>query len=504
MMKRILLALIVAMTLTSCSEEISEVTHESRMLSFYIEEDGGNTRAITSGMSTTFEVGDIAGVFAVKDGKVLENFNNAPLTYQQTGSWQMATATEYSKELEGVKFYAYYPYDANMNFNASIADPFNDYVNNFKPTLKQATKSGYEAADLMTSQATPIGELNDVRIKMKHRMAMANVELPNQAYTFTNEGMEPYVLKSASHCSFTMDGESVFPYFDKGSQTYRIITKPNSRNQLQLSYIDGNTEKEVALDLSILSSGQAHIYKVDGGANIQSFTLQIGDYLCQDGSLLSKDTPLSTEDAKKVIGVVYRLGTAACLQEDYPAATHAEVIALKIGSSIGKDATAQWGGIKDPGSAWKGWYSAYGINALGAKINDVAETTLTDIGYQQTKLWLKAESPLTFNNEKKDIHGEFLSTYKSFTTNYPSPSKATSWYVPALRDFIYIYSSKDVIDASLNTAGGDAIDIIGNKYYWTSQLSTENTMWACNGMTINNFQRQNFYNKQCHRFVIAF
>lgn len=290
-MKKLLFALTVAIALASCSEEISEVTHESRMLSFYIEEDGGNTRAITSGMSTTFEVGDVAGVFAVKDGKVLEDFNNVPLTYQQTGSWQMATATEYSKELEGVKFYAYYPYDANMSFDASIADPFNDYVNNFYPTLKQATKSGYEAADLMTSQATPIGELNDVRIKMKHRMAMANVELPNQAYTFTNEGMEPYVLKSASHCSFTLGGENVFPYFDKGSQTYRIITKPNSENQLQLSYIDGNTEKEVALDLSILSSGQAHIYKVDGGANIQSFTLQIGDYLCQDGSFVKQRHP---------------------------------------------------------------------------------------------------------------------------------------------------------------------------------------------------------------------
>lgn len=491
--------------MTGCSADFVDTEDiNPKQLSFIVQVNEGNTRAQTNGMSTTFEVGDKAGLFAVKDGKVLDAFHNVQLTYSQTGSWQLPTAVMYSSEYEGVQFYAYYPYDEEMTFDGGKADPFEEYVSTFTPTVKQGTQSGYEQADLMTSNGTMIGELNTVRIKMRHRMAMVAIELPNQSYIFTNEGMEPYVMKSARQCQFAVDGEAVTPYFDKASQTYRIITRPNTVSKLTLAYVDGSEEKHETLDISHLQSGQAHTEKVDGGVCLTTFTLQIGDYFCNDGTLLSRDETLSEEEAAKVIGVVYRIGTAACLQEDYPSATHAEVLALNVASSIAKDVTAQWGGIKDPGTMWKGWYTTYGLNALGSSIKDVAETTLTDIGYQQTMIWLEAENPFAFNGETKDIHGEFLATYNTFTACVPAPSKTCGWYVPSLRDFIYVYQSKDIIDSSLNTAKGDAIDIIGSKYYWTCQLSTESTMWACNGMTVSNFSRQNFYNKQCHRFVTAF
>lgn len=134
--------------------------------------DAPQTRATESGYTTKFADGDAIGVFAVKGTSVVSDISNRKFTMNE-GVWELdgGNAIEYkSSEFKGMKFYAYYPFDENVTFEADKDEPFETYVSNWKVGDDQSGEN-YTKYDLMTS----VGDVQGERLKglitftMEHR-----------------------------------------------------------------------------------------------------------------------------------------------------------------------------------------------------------------------------------------------------------------------------------------------------------------------------------------------
>lgn len=93
------------------------------------------TRAVTDAQyRTTFSDGDKIGVYAIKDGAVVADISNIRLVYNGASGWsldadQSITSLEYTKDLAGATFYAYYPYQETLTgFEANQSSPFDGVI----------------------------------------------------------------------------------------------------------------------------------------------------------------------------------------------------------------------------------------------------------------------------------------------------------------------------------------------------------------------------------------
>lgn len=492
--------MMLCITIVSCSSELDQPNNAAalnRITFDIVEEGGGSSRAITSAsMKTTFETGDMAGVFAVKDGKILEGINNMPLTYNQYGAWEPATAIVYDKEkFQGVQFFAYYPYSETATIDAAQADPFSQMVADHPLSLEQGDKQSYNANDLMTTPGAKVDEaaLNTVRLSMRHRMALVCVELPNASYVFPGQDIDAYVLSKASGEKFYLGDKPVTPFRDDATQQYRLLVKPSTPESLNIGYTDnlGVRDTFQTASLSRLQSGQCTQYFVNGGVILKEWNLQVGDYYCADGRLLSKDAT-AEEIAQKgdVIGVVFKIGTPTTVKQfnlslpqgEGGALSHAEVLALSTYS--GK---AAWGVSKAAGTTnWKTWYTRFGMTAPstttvnGQKIPNDTEANLQEVGLPYTMSWLSIPSDLTMDNVQQDYVSEFKNVYAAWTADNALPAGlATPWYVPSLREWLSIKSQTAVLEAQFAKAGGSVL--WQDDFSWGTQIATGSNMgyWTC-------------------------
>lgn len=155
MKTNILLWTILSLLAASCSKDEGMITDiekgepleiETAMQGFMDAEKPG-TRAIVSAGKTTFKVGDFIGVFAMKNGALISDCNNVKLAYQGSGVWKGQDVYDYGG---GVTYFAYYPYNAEMNSKTSL-DAIKDA---FVLSEVQNTPDLLAANDLMTATGT--------------------------------------------------------------------------------------------------------------------------------------------------------------------------------------------------------------------------------------------------------------------------------------------------------------------------------------------------------------
>lgn len=154
-MKKIFSILAVAtLLMVSCNksaEVVQKPTFDPRQI--YIEAEIDNTRA----SSTSFEIGDKMGLYAVEYSgsevarlQVSGNYiNNEPMTYDGT-SWVGKRTLYWSKE--ACDFYAVYPYQEPETVTNYL---FDLPLDQNSPETEESL-SGYEAADLMWAKAERI------------------------------------------------------------------------------------------------------------------------------------------------------------------------------------------------------------------------------------------------------------------------------------------------------------------------------------------------------------
>ena len=461
----------------------------------------GRRKAATSGttMITTFELGDVAGLYVVKDGSVL--YDNVKLTYNANGFWEAAEPFEATDELASARFYAYYPYNVEAEFDASSSSPFQSMVEAATPPALQNSKSLYEAADIMVTGAATVGEFNTVSLPLSHQKAMVCVELPNSSYIFTNTGIDPYVVAKAEGASFSLNGNTVQPYFDDATQSYRLIVEPSQSGTLKVSFTNNGEKKSFeATNLSDINTGQYAKYVIDGGASLVTMTLQVGDYYCADGKLVAKDTPES-ELPDNIVGVVVKVGTTDAITAANSNWSHAVVLSMqsKTGTKWGtKGSTSS----AENAAGWRYWYESNGLADQNRKTNaaQLNEDIMAEEGYEVTKAWRAVPQPLEIGGLTLDYTSVMNTTMDDWIEAHPLPASiCTGWYIPSLGDWKNVDTNLSTITSQLSKAGGTALAWP----CWSCNIRAAGSNWcyvaaktsladrykgvACNGSSIYRF-----------------
>ena len=461
---------------------------------------GGRRAATDQTLTTVFAQGDRAGLYIVKGGEV--KYANVVLTYSALGQWEAAALITAGDELAGATFYAYYPYDEDVTFDATSATPLKTYVDGIQPAADQTQQETYEAVDVMVATTSTIGAKNTVSLQLVHQKALVYVELPNIAYTFDNEDMAPYVLSQAENVKFTLGAAEVKPFLDTASQTYRLIVNPGETAKLSITFDNSGTARSYDVTLlSQLKAGQYAKYVIDGGVKLTNYgTLQVGDYYCADGSLVSRD---ATTLPDNVTGVIYRIGTTEGLKAVNSKWSHAMGVSLKQPA-----AKAAWGASRSS-DANSGWYTTYGLEKYRKIENATHEVEMPDNGYQATKAWMSIPADASPAYSYASVMQTTLTNWRSSNSLHAS---STDWFVPSLQDWKKIealYASD--LQAQITKAGGDDFEWTNTDYrqrrYWSAQLRDGRYMLPYAGLTTSIGDRYagvDLNYAAYYRFVFAF
>ena len=515
---RLILMSLAAIVLLGCKND-EPVNDPARMLSFDVYQAGSSAntevkRVSTNGttMTTTFSTGDKAGVFAIKDGKVMDVVNNLCLTLNSNGVWVPARTVVYDAAYESAVFYAYFPYAESTTIDPSAADPFATIVAAYTLPTDQSSVDQYAAADLMCSGACVINEVRAIRLPLQHKMALVNVELPNRSYSFTNENIDPYVIVAPTDVVFALGENEVKPFFDDPTQSYMLVVRPETSETLSIAYNNaGETHTAEITNLADIWAGEYARYTIDGGVDLHTHTLQVGDYLLADGGLLSKDADGAEVAALKasIVGVVCKLMTTEGIQADYPNCKHAVVLSIKEGK--GKWSTKGSTSSEENNAGWKTWWTNYGLAALSTdKAANIDISELTEVGYEYTKAWLAVPSDLTLGGFQVPVKDGFETYFTSWTEANPLPAVTTGWYVPSLRDWLNIKTEETAIASSLSRIEADTFAWTDGStiYYWSSNIRSAVAMWTFTGKDLSSPTDQLFHpdtkDSRIYRMLTAF
>ena len=444
------------------------------------------SRAVTDlNYNTTFEIGDCIGLFAVKDNSILSDVNNMKVQLTRDG-WQPAMELQYDGALKGATYYAYFPYNENLNINFVEADFFASTVAGWSIGKDQSTKKNFADSDLMTSSGSTIykGDKGEflIQLNMVHRMSLVVISLPGTEYKFTNPELKgtTYAVKPSGDVAFYTEeiarDKEIKPYrADDGS--YRMLVKPATAPNIV--GVLGDSKYNVD---SAIAAGKYKRFMVDGGNVEKNYTLQVGDYYCADGNLVSRDcAPEEVPD--NCIGIVYYVGNPQ------PSVLYKEALeATEEKDALRRDYPNCVHGL------------VYAINQSNAAATSVASNSKLDYasyftanGLDSKYFWGNGNSApeygciLGYNNTEalKEIHvlngnaaTNMISNISAYSQSIPAPSLTTGWYLPSVEELDIIFENKDNINSSLANVGGTAlwIETFAGTGYQTS-TNTGRTMY---------------------------
>lgn len=322
--------------LVSCTqEEFPAVQDKAQQLTISVT-DGGytsavenmktrvETRAVENGYTTEFTEGDACGFYMVRGGKPV--YSNVKLTAEKdaaTGGIMWKTdGTTLAAGMDGESYYLYYPYQADMAGKTATpaegavmtdAEFFKPLIDGWQPGDDQSTHAAYTASDLMTAGGSTTGTGNTIHLSfaMKHRMALAVIEMPKTVYRFTDANVPDYTV--GAEATFTGTAKPL----RMADGIYRYLVH-SSMPTIEGSYDEGNREFTITTSASHPVVGEYKRYKVDGAAETiknvtyaESGIARIGDFYCTKnngttGYLIPKEADETTVQAAKVVGIVFQ------------------------------------------------------------------------------------------------------------------------------------------------------------------------------------------------------
>ena len=477
-----------AAIVASCSqnEELTGETPDSlQVFQISVSDEGfmdesGKTRATENGYITRFSNGDAIGIFAVRGETVVEDIKNRKFTLTD-GYWELTDGgdpIEYKgSQFQRMTFYAYYPYNANVTFDPTKVDPFETYVNSWKIGDEQ-NEGNYTQYDLMTSTGSVQGDRlkGQIAFTMQHRMALAVVKMPNLTYSFTNGGIDDYLLPLAAG-SFTVNNTQATPYYQESTDTYRFLVNPNKEFSIKGTYT-GVSEMEYEAK-GTLEGGTAKMYTIEDKSKI-NHTLQVGDYFCADGKIVSVDAETVPES---VIGIVCYVGniqpsvtheayteTQDALRRDHPGCTHGLVVAMNYAEY--NDSKTSVFSPQSRDYFYGNWFNS-DDDWTGKFINTDTKTTdaegvaaLPFLGYNHTELMIN--SPSWENACQAGVN--FVQAYR---TKVVAPNITSDWFLASLKELDLLFRLKSTINARLKAVGGD--ELLEGSRHWSNAERTGNT-----------------------------
>ena len=328
-------ALLLLLVVSCTQEEFPAVQDKAQQLTISVT-DGGytsavenmktrvETRAVENGYTTEFTEGDACGFYMVRGGKPV--YSNVKLTAEKdaaTGGIMWKTdGTTLAAGMDGESYYLYYPYQADMAGKTATpaegavmtdAEFFKPLIDGWQPGDDQSTHAAYTASDLMTAGGSTTGTGNTIHLSfaMKHRMALAVIEMPKTVYKFIDANVPDYTV--GAEATFTGTAKPL----RMADGTYRYLVH-SSMPTIEGCYDGGNREFTITTSASHPVVGEYKRYKVDGAAETiknvtyaESGIARIGDFYCTKnngttGYLIPKEADETTVQAAKVVGIVFQ------------------------------------------------------------------------------------------------------------------------------------------------------------------------------------------------------
>lgn len=425
--------------LVSCTqEEFPAVQDKAQQLTISVT-DGGytsavenmktrvETRAVENGYTTEFTEGDACGFYMVRGGKPV--YSNVKLTAEKdaaTGGIMWKTdGTTLAAGMDGESYYLYYPYQADMAGKTATpaegavmtdAEFFKPLIDGWQPGDDQSTHAAYTASDLMTAGGSTTGTGNTIHLSfaMKHRMALAVIEMPKTVYKFIDANVPDYTV--GAEATFTGTAKPL----RMADGTYRYLVH-SSMPTIEGCYDGGNKEFTITTSASHPVVGEYKRYKVDGAAETiknvtyaESGIARIGDFYCTKnngttGYLIPKEADETTVQAAKVVGIVFqtdksRIGAKEKEKLGGEGNVHGLVMAVK------NIATRQ---------AWGLFGMDEGLTTCRTKADNYNDIS----GYGNCE-------HIRTNRGNFDSYPAFKAAY-DYNTTCPVPATTTGWYLPA-------------------------------------------------------------------------
>ena len=425
--------------LVSCTqEEFPAVQDKAQQLTISVT-DGGytsavenmktrvETRAVENGYTTEFTEGDACGFYMVRGGKPV--YSNVKLTAEKdaaTGGIMWKTdGTTLAAGMDGESYYLYYPYQADMAGKTATpaegavmtdAEFFKPLIDGWQPGDDQSTHAAYTASDLMTAGGSTTGTGNTIHLSfaMKHRMALAVIEMPKTVYKFIDANVPDYTV--GAEATFTGTAKPL----RMADGTYRYLVH-SSMPTIEGCYDGGNREFTITTSASHAVVGEYKRYKVDGAAETiknvtyaESGIARIGDFYCTKnngttGYLIPKEADETTVQAAKVVGIVFqtdksRIGAKEKEKLGGEGNVHGLVMAVK------NIATRQ---------AWGLFGMDEGLTTCRTKADNYNDIS----GYGNCE-------HIRTNRGNFDSYPAFKAAY-DYNTTCPVPATTTGWYLPA-------------------------------------------------------------------------
>ena len=393
----------------------------------YTSTEGKTTRAVENGYTTEFTEGDACGLYMVRGGKPV--YSNVKLTAEKdaaTGGIMWKTdGTTLAAGMDGESYYLYYPYQADMAGKTAThaegavmtdAEFFKPLIDGWQPGDDQSTHAAYTASDLMTAGGSTTGTGNTIHLSfaMKHRMALAVIEMPKTVYKFIDANVPDYTV--GAEATFTGTAKPL----RMADGTYRYLVH-SSMPTIEGCYDGGNREFTITTSASHPVVGEYKRYKVDGAAETiknvtyaESGIARIGDFYCTKdngttGYLIPKEADETTVQAAKVVGIVFqtdksRIGAKEKEKLGGEGNVHGLVMAVK------NIATRQ---------AWSLFGMDEGLTTCRTKADNYNDIS----GYGNCE-------HIRTNRGNFDSYPAFKAAY-DYNTTCPVPATTTGWYLPA-------------------------------------------------------------------------
>lgn len=430
----------------------------------YTSTEGKTTRAVENGYTTEFTEGDACGLYMVRGGKPV--YSNVKLTAEKdaaTGGIMWKTdGTTLAAGMDGESYYLYYPYQADMAGKTATpaegavmtdAEFFKPLIDGWQPGDDQSTHAAYTASDLMTAGGSTTGTGNTIHLSfaMKHRMALAVIEMPKTVYKFIDANVPDYTV--GAEATFTGTAKPL----RMADGTYRYLVH-SSMPTIEGCYDGGNREFTITTSASHPVVGEYKRYKVDGAAETiknvtyaESGIARIGDFYCTKnngttGYLIPKEADETTVQAAKVVGIVFqtdksRIGAKEKEKLGGEGNVHGLVMAVK------NIATRQ---------AWGLFGMDEGLTTCRTKADNYNDIS----GYGNCE-------HIRTNRGNFDSYPAFKAAY-DYNTTCPVPATTTGWYLPASGQWWDILQNLGGCPALADVTQQTSPDIAG-EFLWKSQ-----------------------------------
>lgn len=331
------IAAAVIMAMSGCTQEsvVNSDTPTVMNASIHVSDQAfqsvdGTTRATNSGVSTTFVDGDAIGIFIVKNGAA--SVTNEKYTYHN-GAWYKSTGSATISYDADAKYFAYYPYQADMTNKYTLAattsadDFFAGLISGWTLT-KDFTGTNYDAQDLMVSMGTaskPSDNTVEYSFTMNHKMALVEFQYPQTVVTDPND---------ATYSRATYTWLDDYKPYNLKNGCYRILVNPLTAYSFRGKEYEtfSFTEKQ-AWSASVTNSElAANAYKVfkNAAGDAASYTeknLLVGDVYFSDGTWSR-----NTVSDKTPIGIVVSTDPTYCEKAYNTKFGHGLVMALNNAS----------------------------------------------------------------------------------------------------------------------------------------------------------------------------